>query len=222
MKDVSKQTMDSLMTFMYKGEVDVKRDLLVDFMNTAQALKIKGLADDNFSFKPSNQQQQSAVQSVQYGAAVHGAMQYQSSQLNRNCGPAIPHRSQPAAIRQQRSMNENRIGLPAMAMSNGLGINPYAMRTFNDGDRGYGLKNDYESDDDQAHGNGKHTNGSSDGNQVFANGSKNDVPNAKRPKHEPNGMVWNFFFTLMVFIKQLFAFYFSERSKFETSRFNKS
>lgn len=192
MKDVSKQTMDSLMTFMYKGEVDVKRDLLVDFMNTAQALKIKGLADDNFSFKPSNQQQPSAVQSV------HGAMQYQSSQVNRNYGPAIPYQSLPAAIHQQRSMNENRIGLPAIAMAKGLGINPYyAMKNINDGDRGYGLKNDYESDDEQAHGNGKHTNDSSNATrkQVFANGSNKDVPNAKRPKLEPNGMVFGISFS---------------------------
>lgn len=187
MKDVSKQTMESLMSFMYKGEVDVKRDLLLDFMNTAQALKIKGLADDRFSFKSGNQQQQQPTQSVQH-EAVHGAIQYQSSNVNRNNSAAMTHQNQPATIHEQRSMNENH--LTAVKMSSDLGTNPYAMKKLNNGDRGYGLDKDYESDDDQANGNGnaKYKNGSSNGQQVFANGPNNDISNAKRPNLEPNGM----------------------------------
>lgn len=182
MKDISKQTMASLMAFMYKGEVDVKRDLLLDFMNTAKALKIKGLADDRFSFKPGKQQ---LAQSTRHGA-IHGAVQYQSSQMNRNEGPTITHQNLPAAIHQKRSMNENCIGLPAIAMLNDSNINPYAMKNFNDGDRSYGFNNDYESDDDQS---------DDDGSNI-------DVPIAKRPKLEPNGKCCGLesFFKLTLFI----------------------
>lgn len=177
--------MDSLMKFMYKGEVDVKRDLLLDFMKTAQALKIKGLADDNYSLKPGNQQQQPAQLARQ--EAVQGAIQYQSSHVNRNEGPAIAHQNQMAAAHQERSMNENRIGLSAHSMSNRMNINPYAIKNFNDGDRGYGLTKYYESD-------GNYKNVSSYEEQAPENGSNNGVPNAKRPKLEPNGMVWKHIF----------------------------
>lgn len=45
MKDVSKQTLESLITFIYCGEVSVKQEHWEEFHNTAKALEIKGLAD---------------------------------------------------------------------------------------------------------------------------------------------------------------------------------
>lgn len=184
MNGVSKQTLDSLMKFMYQGEVDVKRELLVEFMQAAQAFKIKGLADESFSFKPANQQQQPA-QAVRHGA-VHGAIQFQSSQVNRIEVPStMTHQNQPATIHQQCSVNENRISLPAFAISKGSGINPYAMKNFNDDNRG--LNKDYQSDDNKAN-----ANGSWNGKRWIAN----DAPNAKRPKLETIGMIQNLFFKL--------------------------
>lgn len=37
------------MTFIYRGEVNVEKDCLDDFMNAAQALTIKGLTDGSYS-----------------------------------------------------------------------------------------------------------------------------------------------------------------------------
>lgn len=46
LKDVSKQTLESLITFIYRGEVSVEQGHWNEFHNIAKALKIKGLADD--------------------------------------------------------------------------------------------------------------------------------------------------------------------------------
>lgn len=43
MKDVSKQTLHDLMTYIYRGEIDVTQANLEDFFITAKALEIKGL-----------------------------------------------------------------------------------------------------------------------------------------------------------------------------------
>lgn len=45
MKDVSKQTLEDLTTFIYHGEVNLNQDDLEVFFNTANALEIKGLID---------------------------------------------------------------------------------------------------------------------------------------------------------------------------------
>lgn len=41
------QTMEGLITFIYRGEVKVKHECLDEFMNAAKALKIQGLNDSN-------------------------------------------------------------------------------------------------------------------------------------------------------------------------------
>lgn len=47
MKDVSYVSMSDLLTFMYKGEVQVNQENLGSFIKTAEALQIKGLTADN-------------------------------------------------------------------------------------------------------------------------------------------------------------------------------
>lgn len=46
MKDVLKQTLYDLMKYIYCGEVNVNREHLDEFLNTAKSLQIKGLIDD--------------------------------------------------------------------------------------------------------------------------------------------------------------------------------
>lgn len=41
MKDVSKETMVQLVTFIYTGEVNVPPESMTEFLKTAEALKIK-------------------------------------------------------------------------------------------------------------------------------------------------------------------------------------
>lgn len=46
MKDVPKETLYSLMKYIYCGEVNVNREHLDEFISTAKSLKVKGLIDD--------------------------------------------------------------------------------------------------------------------------------------------------------------------------------
>ncbi|KAH1024299.1 protein abrupt isoform X1 [Dendroctonus ponderosae] len=43
--DIHRKDMDSLLRFMYNGEVNIGREQLKDFLKTAQTLQVKGLAD---------------------------------------------------------------------------------------------------------------------------------------------------------------------------------
>jgi BTB/POZ domain len=45
LKDVKFDQLQALVDYMYRGEVNVSQDQLAAFLNTAEALKIKGLAD---------------------------------------------------------------------------------------------------------------------------------------------------------------------------------
>lgn len=86
MKDVSKQTLQNLLTFIYRGEVKVNRDDLNEFITIANSLKIKGLADDNFDL------------SFNFPAAKPSSskpFQYQSSQMARSIPLAV--NSEPAS-----------------------------------------------------------------------------------------------------------------------------
>lgn len=47
LKDISKQTIIDLITYIYCGEVNVKQECFDSFMNAAQALNIKGLNESN-------------------------------------------------------------------------------------------------------------------------------------------------------------------------------
>lgn len=52
MKDVSQQTLQDLITFIYRGEVKVNQDDFDGFLTIAKALAIKGLADANYDNFP--------------------------------------------------------------------------------------------------------------------------------------------------------------------------
>lgn len=69
MKDVSKQSLHDLMTFIYRGEVNVTLGNLEDFLSTGKALEIRGLTDESYSqaFEP------------QTTMSPHNVSQYQSS-----------------------------------------------------------------------------------------------------------------------------------------------
>lgn len=47
LNDISKQTLDDLITFMYSGEVSVNQKNVDAFLDIAKAFKIKGLFDDS-------------------------------------------------------------------------------------------------------------------------------------------------------------------------------
>lgn len=56
LKDISKKAIIDLITYIYRGEVNVEQECLEEFMNTAHALNIKGLADCNYSQSFDSQQ----------------------------------------------------------------------------------------------------------------------------------------------------------------------
>lgn len=78
MKDISKQTIEDLIKFMYGGEVNVEQDDLQDFFMAANALQIKGL-DDGFNKFHSQMYQSSSIK-------PHKRLQYQSTQTNHFTG----------------------------------------------------------------------------------------------------------------------------------------
>lgn len=83
MKDVSKQTLHDLMTFIYRGEVNVTRANLEHFLNTAKVLKIKGLTDEC----PSHAfEYQTSTPSC--STPAHNGCQFQSSHTIRIQSPA--------------------------------------------------------------------------------------------------------------------------------------
>lgn len=76
LKDVSQQTVNDLITFIYHGDVKVTQENLQDFFKTAKSLKIKGLADAESLF------------SKTFGSATpHTASQLQTIQTVRVQSP---------------------------------------------------------------------------------------------------------------------------------------
>lgn len=49
LKDVRKETLEDLITFIYCGKVHVEQEHLDQFLNTAKALQIKELADESYA-----------------------------------------------------------------------------------------------------------------------------------------------------------------------------
>lgn len=49
LNNVSKKTLEDLITFIYSGQVDVKHEHLEEVLNTAKALNIKGLSDKSYT-----------------------------------------------------------------------------------------------------------------------------------------------------------------------------
>jgi hypothetical protein len=45
LRDVKEKDMESLLRFMYNGEVHIGQEQLSDFLKTAQMLQVRGLAD---------------------------------------------------------------------------------------------------------------------------------------------------------------------------------
>jgi hypothetical protein len=45
LRDVKQRDMESLLRFMYNGEVNIGQEQLADFLKTAQTLQVRGLAD---------------------------------------------------------------------------------------------------------------------------------------------------------------------------------
>ncbi len=46
MRDVSPDDLESLLSFMYKGEVRIEEERLKEFLRTAEMLQVQGLADE--------------------------------------------------------------------------------------------------------------------------------------------------------------------------------
>lgn len=91
MKDVSKQTIEDLITFIYCGEVKVAQENVDDFLQTAAALKIKGLADGCYE-----QADDSRASTSTWSAAAYNRLQYQSSrtvQIPKSANHKVAHSS---------------------------------------------------------------------------------------------------------------------------------
>lgn len=91
MKDVSKRTIEDLLTFIYRGEVNVNQSDLVVFLETAKALKIKGLIDESFTQAFDVRTPASNWSSL----APQNGFQYQSSQtvIVKNVANSVAGRS---------------------------------------------------------------------------------------------------------------------------------
>lgn len=77
MRDITKQTVEDLITFIYCGEVKVHQENVNDFLKTAKALKLNGLADECYE-----QTFDFGVSTSTWSAPAHNRLQYQSSQTN--------------------------------------------------------------------------------------------------------------------------------------------
>lgn len=47
LRDVKKQEMEALLSFMYNGEVRINQEHLPEFLKTARSLQVRGLVDFN-------------------------------------------------------------------------------------------------------------------------------------------------------------------------------
>lgn len=79
--------MQDLITFMYTGQVSVKQEQLDDFLQTADALKIKGLAAHNPLQTDTDDPELSTNSTLNESTSV--ARQYQTSQINHMHSPAM-------------------------------------------------------------------------------------------------------------------------------------
>ncbi|XP_033610735.1 longitudinals lacking protein, isoforms H/M/V isoform X10 [Cryptotermes secundus] len=71
LRDVNYTEMKALLQFMYEGEVNVSQNLLPMFLKTAEALQIRGLADNAVSNKTSDDLPSSAVNSPARNSEHH-------------------------------------------------------------------------------------------------------------------------------------------------------
>ena len=95
LKDVKYQDLRALVDFMYRGEVTVAKEHLASFLNTAESLKIKGLADKDIpdidlDSKASSTEKQPRQKSPRQ-AEVHCEA---VSKLNKTNGRATPQCSE--------------------------------------------------------------------------------------------------------------------------------
>lgn len=102
MKDISKQTLDDLITFIYSGEVNLNQNNLENFLSTAKALQIKGLIDDSYLY-PFNAKASNSVWETNNGSQYQSTHTVRIQNLaNVNSTPDLtdlsPH--------EQRSANE--------------------------------------------------------------------------------------------------------------------
>lgn len=79
MKDVSKQTVHNLITYIYRGEIDVNAKDLEEFINTAKALKLSGLTQEHEIQVIHPQPLQTTLAST----PTYNGLQYQASQTIR-------------------------------------------------------------------------------------------------------------------------------------------
>lgn len=79
--------MQDLVTFMYTGQVSVKQELLDDFLQTADTIKIKGLGAHNPLQTDTNDPELSTNSTLNESNSVE--RQYQTSQINHVHSPAM-------------------------------------------------------------------------------------------------------------------------------------
>lgn len=81
LKDVSKQTAEDLITYIYNGEVNVASECLANFLNVAKALNIKGLNGGSHS----QSRESNSLKRTRSDDGSNG-IQYQSTGINQPLG----------------------------------------------------------------------------------------------------------------------------------------
>lgn len=74
LKNVTKQTLEDLIAFIYCGNVNVKQENLHEFLSTAKALNIKGLADDGYTHSVNI-----PLSNFNFTTSSYNGLQYQST-----------------------------------------------------------------------------------------------------------------------------------------------
>ena len=62
LKDVDPRHMELILQYMYRGEINVQEDDLMDLLNTAKGLRVKGLTEAGSSDNSTHQEQQQQQQ----------------------------------------------------------------------------------------------------------------------------------------------------------------
>lgn len=115
LKDVKFEHLQALVDYMYRGEVNVSQDQLAAFLNTAEALKIKGLADGDRDRRNEKRILEKAMTRCSSPSSA-SARSKRVKQSKEDTPPSernqLPHHQLPSLVR-----------IPAHAITSGSGSN---------------------------------------------------------------------------------------------------
>ena len=105
LRDVSPDDLQSLLAFMYNGEVRIEEDRLKNFLRTAEMLQVQGLADGGQASNPGPEEEKQAAEVVASTAAAEGRRSRASA-----ASPEVAQKDQrPASLRRALGEEEDRV-----------------------------------------------------------------------------------------------------------------